>query len=168
MNELSLEKKAKVLEAFKTMYQSSKKGVKDAAWSKRKAVSDFGRHVRYRSVPRAGTAAKNKYRSSKKAVEDFAGKVKGDNIGTALLTRSPEKFEKAIATSSKARKQLAVGVTGAVITAAALRAAMKSGSKTTLSSLTKRQKLIKALKKNPKTTAAIGAGSGVGLAALLS
>lgn len=164
MNELSLEKKAKVLAAFKTMYRSSKKGVKDFA-----STAKGSNIAAEKSAVETAKSAKDALGSSKNMGRNAAKKnAKKHRSFQGTIDRGPGKIEGATAATSKARKQLAIGATGAVITAAALRAAMKSGSKTTLSSLTKRQKLIKALKKNPKTTAAIGAGSGVGLAALLS
>ena len=63
---------------------------------------------------------------------------------------------------------MAGGVAAAGAGALALRAALKRGSSKGLASLTKKEKLIKMMKKNPKATAAAGVGGGVGLAALLS
>ena len=164
MSELSLEKEARVLKAFQNMYQSSKEGVKNFAGNVKGSNA-----AAEKSAVEGAKSAKDALGSSKnmgrKAGKKNAQKHRDHQT---VLDRGPKKIEEATAATSKARKQLAIGATGALVTTAALRAAMKRGSKTTLSSLTKKQSLIKAMKKNPKTTAAIGTGSGVGLAALLS
>lgn len=165
MSELSLEKQAKVLGTLQSMLNTSKEGVKSFA----KNVSGSGVKAEKAAVEAAkvekASIAKGGGKNAKKA------KAKKHRELEAKIQQGPKNIGAAEAATAKARKQLAIGAGGVAAAGAgalALRAALKRGSSKGLASLTKKEKLIKMMKKNPKATAAAGVGGGVGLAALLS
>lgn len=188
MNELSLEKQAKVLGTIQSMLNTSKEGVKNFA----KNVSGSSVRAEKAAVETAETQSKNlaKLKEQKEAIPRAGGKRTMKRAGQrhrdlndkiqklpnketlkSVIEKGPANIAAAEAATAKARKQLAIGAGGVAAAGAgalALRAALKRGSKKGIVSMSKKQKLIKMMKKNPKTTAAAGVGGGVGLAALLS
>lgn len=113
------------------------------------------------------TAKGKKWTGAEKHLADL-NKVK-QNPRVTVDTRGAEKALAAAKSERIAQgKKVGAGIAAAGIGAMALRSALKRGGSKGIASLTKKQKLIKMMKKNPKATAAAGVGGGVGLAALLS
>ena len=139
MNELSLEKQARV----KKMLTDYMGGLS----AKGKKAKDAIQNVKTNEgLARQGMLPKSMMKGSKEtrnaALKDL-GVHAGKGLGVAA---------------------------GGALTIAALAKGIKAmrGGKSSVLPLTKKEKLIKMMKKNPKATAAAGVGGGVGLAALLN